>query len=294
LPRDIDPPATGAANTEVARYYDASTARFLAVGGSGASLAIHRQLWAGHVRTPEEAAGHINAVMQAEAQRLLGQAPGRVRDLGCGVGGSVLTLARDWPQTAFLGITISGAQQARAEAEAAARGLSERCRFRRADFADWLAEPPAELAIAVESHVHAPSAAAFLEAAARHVAPSGVLLIVDDMLARPESALAPDERRRLASFRKGWRLGHVPDEAGLVAAAEAAGFEHVGTQDFTALIRLNRLRDIVLRAAGPLAERLRLNRIPFFANVIGGNALTESYRHGTMRYVMVSLRRRPG
>lgn len=100
------------------------------------------------------------------------------------------------------------------------------------------------------------------------------------------------ERRRLARFRKGWRLGHVPDAGGLLAAAEAAGFEHLGTRDFTKLIRLNRLRDIVLRAAGPAAERLGLDRVPFFANLIGGNALTESYRHGAMRYLMVALRKR--
>lgn len=291
MPRDTSSPAP-AASPEVARYYDASTARFLVVGGSGSALAIHRPLWAEGVRTCAEAADHVNTLLGAEAERLLGVAPSRVRDLGCGVGGSVFALARRWPEATFLGVTISGAQKARAEAEAGARGLAGRCRFLQADFAEPLAEAPGDLAIAVESHVHAPGAKAFLSAAARHLRPGGVLLIIDDMLDRPEAALGPADRRRLASFRAGWRLGHVPDIAGLVAEARAAGFAPKGTRDLTPLLRLNRLRDVLLRAAGPAAERLGLGASPFFANMIGGNALTESYRRGVMRYTMMSLRLR--
>jgi SAM-dependent methyltransferase len=275
----------------VARYYDASTSRFLAVGGSGATLAIHRPLWADGVRSTQDAAMHINKVLCAEALRLLGLAPRRVRDLGCGVGGSVFALAHAWPETEFDGITISRKQTARAATEARAQGLDVRCRFHSADFADTIDAPHAQLAIAIESHVHAPTAEAFLNAAARHLQPGGVLLIVDDMLARPEARLARRDRARIARFRAGWRLGHVPDVDGLIAAADSAGFDHEGTTDFTALIRLNRLRDIVLRVAGPVADRLGLAPIPFFANVIGGNALTESYRRGIMRYTMVALRK---
>jgi cyclopropane fatty-acyl-phospholipid synthase-like methyltransferase len=275
----------------VARYYEASTRRFLAVGGSGRSLAIHRSLWADGIRTTEAAANHINTLMRDEAVARLGRPPDHVRDLGCGVGGSVLTLARDWPATRCLGITISRTQVELAEAEARARGLSDRCAFLRADFTTATEAPPADLAIAVESHVHAPGAGAFLDAARHHLRPGGVLLIVDDMLARPEAQLSARDRRRLESFRHGWRLGHVPDIAGLIAEAGGAGFTHEGTHDLTPLIRLTRLRDIALRGAGPLAARLGLGGVPVFANMIGGNALTESYRHGVMRYAMVTLRR---
>ncbi|MGP1355051.1 MAG: hypothetical protein ACTS11_00880, partial [Roseicyclus sp.] len=97
MPRDTSSPAP-AASPEVARYYDASTARFLVVGGSGSALAIHRPLWAEGVRTCAEAADHVNTLLGAEAERLLGAAPSRVRDLGCGVGGSVFALARRWPE----------------------------------------------------------------------------------------------------------------------------------------------------------------------------------------------------
>jgi hypothetical protein len=118
----------------VARYYDASTRRFLAVGGSGAALAIHRQLWADGVQTPAQAAAHVNDVIAAQALAALGAPPARVVDLGCGVGGTLFHLARQWPDASLCGITISAEQVALAETHARAQGVQERCNFLRSDF----------------------------------------------------------------------------------------------------------------------------------------------------------------
>lgn len=278
-----------ARQNRVARYYDRSTRRFLAVGGSGAALAIHRPLWAEGVTSSSQAAAHINTVIAAQAEAALGHPPLRVVDLGCGVGGTVFHLARRWPQSVFCGITISAEQVRLAEAHAHALNLHPRCTFLRSDFTLPMTLPQADLAIAVESHVHAPNAALFLQAALRHVRPGGVLVLVDDMLAQPETGLAPRQMRRLASFRRGWRLGHVPDRDGLKRAAQSAGFTVAGTFDLTPLLRLNRVRDRVLRVVGPVVDSLGLARLPLFGNMIGGNALTESYRAGDMRYTCLVL-----
>jgi cyclopropane fatty-acyl-phospholipid synthase-like methyltransferase len=274
----------------VARYYDASTRRFLAVGGSGAALAIHRQLWADGVQTPAQAAAHVNDVIAAQALAALGAPPARVVDLGCGVGGTLFHLARQWPDASLCGITISAEQVALAETHARAQGVQERCNFLRSDFTLPMTLPRADLVVAVESHVHAPNAGVFLAAALRHLAPGGVLVLVDDMLARPEADLAPAQAQRLAQFRRGWRLGHVPDRAGLVDQAQALGLQLAQVQDLTPLLRLDRWRDRALRLAGPLADGLGLAHIPVFGNMIGGNALTESYRAGEMRYTCLVLR----
>jgi cyclopropane fatty-acyl-phospholipid synthase-like methyltransferase len=274
----------------VARYYDASTRRFLAVGGSGAALAIHRQLWADGVQTPVQAAAHVNDVIAAQALAALDGPPARVVDLGCGVGGTLFHLARQWPDASLCGITISAEQVRLAETHARAQGVQERCKFLRSDFTLPMTLPRADLVVAVESHVHAPNAGVFLAAALRHLAPGGVLVLVDDMLARPEADLAPAQAQRLAQFRRGWRLGHVPDRAGLVDQAQALGFQLAQAQDLTPLLRLDRWRDRALRLAGPLADGLGLAHIPVFGNMIGGNALTESYRAGEMRYTCLVLR----
>ncbi|MGY6548129.1 MAG: glucans biosynthesis glucosyltransferase MdoH [Roseinatronobacter sp.] len=275
----------------VAQYYDRSTRRFLRVGGSGAALAIHRPLWAEGIATLPEASAHINDLIAQDALEALGAPPMRVVDLGCGVGGTLFHLAQHWPQAHLTGVTISPAQAQIGAQIAAARGLQGRCQILQSDFLLPMTLPPADLVIAVESHVHAPSAAAFLQAAVRHLSPGGVLVVVDDMLAAPESALDAPARARLAAFRRGWQLGHVPDAAGLAAQAQALGLEPVAARDLTPLLRLGRLRDRALRLAGPLADALGLAQLPLFGNMIGGNALTESYRAGTMRYRALVLRR---
>lgn len=278
----------------VRRYYEASTARFLRIGGSGAAAAIHRQLWAEGVTSPAGAAAHVNRLIAELAEALLPGPPAQVLDLGCGVGGTLLHLAARWPVAALDGVTLSAEQVRIARRFAARRGLGARVQVRQGDFLDPAAAGQgADLVLAVESHVHAPSAAAFLAAAALQMRPGGVLVVVDDMLARPESALSAREASRLDGFRRGWHLGHVPDVEGLCAAARAAGLTCAAVQDLTPLLRLTRARDVALRVAGPLADALGLGRWPLFSNMIGGNALTESYRAGTMRYTLAAFRK-PG
>jgi SAM-dependent methyltransferase len=280
----------------VRRYYEASTARFLRLGGSGRAVAIHRGLWAPGVTTPAAAADHINHRIADLAERFKGHPPERVLDMGCGVGGTLLHFGARWPGATLHGVTLSAAQARIAGNLAAERGLAARMQVTQADFLAPMAGGgrPADLVVAIESHVHAPSAAAFLAAAWRKTAAGGLLVIVDDMLARPEVALDARKAARLDAFRRGWHLGHVPDPKGLLQAARAQGFEHLEIRDLTPLLRLDRARDIALRLAGPVADAFGLGRWPLFANMIGGNALTEGYRAGSMRYVLVALRKPVG
>lgn len=266
------------------RYYDASTDRFLAVGGSGGALAIHRGLWEPGVRTPEAAAARINQRIVSRLAALGRPAPQRVRDLGCGVGGSLLHFARAWPQATLEGVTLSPRQAALARRHAAAQGLSERMSVRCDDFLTPAVGPPADLCVAIESHVHAPSAPAFLRAARAGMAAGGALVVVDDMLARPQPALTGAEARLLATFRRGWHLGHVPDPESLRTAAAAEGLACLSDEDLTPHLRLDRLRDRALHLLAPLADAAGLGRWPLWSNMIGGNALTLAYLGGMMRY----------
>lgn len=274
----------------VARYYDASTARFLAVGGSGAALAIHRPLWADGITTTEAAAGHANDLIANAALAALGRAPERVCDLGCGVGGSLFHLARLWPKAQMAGITLSASQVQLARMHARTRGLSQQCAFIQSDFTLPTTLPRADLVLAIESHVHTVSASRFLEAACAHLAPGGVLVVVDDMLARTKDHLSPRERALVRTFARGWRLGHVTPRSTFVARAQALGYDTLAEHDLNRMLRLDRKRDQALRLAGPVADWLGLTRFAVFANMVGGNALTQAYRAGIMSYSMVVLR----
>ena len=277
----------------VAAYYDASTERFLRVGGSGPSLAIHRQLWPEGVSSTEMASMHVNMLIAKAAEQALGGQPQRVTDLGCGVGGTLLHFAQVWPAAQLCGITLSAEQVRIAQGHADARGLGARCQFLRSDLTLPMTLPRADLVVAVESHVHAPDLGTFLRAAHRHVRPDGILIVVDDMLARPEAELDARAAQHLAQFRRGWRLGHVPELSDLEIQARTTGFALEAVQDLTGLLRFDRWRDRALRVAGPAADRLGLAPVPFFGNMIGGNALTETYRAGHMRYRLLVLRHTP-
>lgn len=281
-----------ASSAHVRRYYEANTGRFLTFGGSGDAAAIHRGLWADGVVNARDAAQEINRRIAARALALRGSPPRIVRDLGCGVGGSLFHLARAWPEARLSGLTLSP-RQARLGARLAARqGLQGRCRILCADFLAAMPQgttrlPPADLVIAVESHVHAPSPGAFLRSARAHLAQGGHLVIVDDMLAQAEAALPAAARAHAAAFRRGWQLGHLAQPDALRAAARAEGMDCIDDIDLTALLRLDRWRDRALHRIAPLADALGLGRWPFWANMIGGNGLTSAYLAGAMRYRMM-------
>lgn len=279
-----------ASNHSVARYYDANTKRFLATGNTGQAVAIHRKLWAPGIETAEAAAAHINDLVAQAAVSALGHEPASVTDLGCGVGGSLFHLALCWPQSTLTGYTLSSAQVQIARTFAEQRQLQDRCHVRQGDFTAVDLPEPSELVMAIESHTHLPSLAAFFKAASQHVLPGGIVILVDDMLTGDGSSLSRKERALLDSFKRGWRMGQVPAVDHVLSQASDYGFEVVGHRDLGEFLRLDQPWDRMLNWIAPPLDWLGLARVPIFANMVGGNALTQCHRRGVMRYMMVVMR----
>lgn len=271
-------------------YYDANTRRFLAWGGSGRCVAIHRGLWDDTVANAEAAARRIHDHLLTQYAALQRPPPQRVLDLGCGVGGTLLHLAPVWPDAKLCGITLSTQQAHIAEQLARENGHVGRLQVLCGDFLQTQL-PQADLLIAIESHVHAPSLPDFLAAAAQSLAPDGVLILVDDFLRHPEAQLPPSQQRLIERFRRGWRLGHLSTLSALDRAAANEGLEVVKQMDYSASIKLDRRRDRVLRWLAPGLAAAGAERWPICANMIGGDALTQAYRQGLMQYALVILRR---
>jgi len=149
--------------------------------------------------------------------------------------------------------------------------------------------PIPDAAIAIESFVHARSPRAFLDLAATHLRPGGLLLVVDDFLARPRAELGARVRERVAQFEAGWRLASLCTVQELIEHGYAAGFRPLRVEGFTPLIRLNRARDHLIARLSPLLRAARLVRYPFFAKMIGGNGLRPRLRDGYPRCCAVVL-----
>lgn len=283
-------------NSSVQRYYDRNTARFLRYGHGRSAGAIHRAVWGPDVRSRHEAMQYVNALIAERARKL---EAARVLDAGCGVGGTMASVAAAGVPL-VVGITISTVQQQSGE-----RFLADQLPagdtqweihtgdFCDADFMTALGEGRAfDLVYFVESFIHAPCAYRVLDYVSSLLKPSGRVLICDDFLSEeaPQEAGAP-EARPLREFREGWHVENLGTISALKDAAAARGFSVESARDLTPYLELGRWRDRIIRALVPL---LRVLPLPFAwrDNFIGGNAIQECLRNGSVRYYLLELTRR--
>jgi SAM-dependent methyltransferase len=277
--------------TDVRDYYDANTWKFLLLGSEGA---IHRELWGPTVRTRREALHHAHQLVLDQLIAVRRGGGGRVLDLGCGVGAASLFLA-ERTDARIDAVSISPRQIATARRWERLRrpALRGACAFHEADFCREL--PPAlrgvDLAFAIESFVHAPSAADFFRQVAGALRRGGRLIVIDDFLA--PAALRPDPAaaRLLADVRAGWHMHSLVTEADATAIAAGHGLERLDTIDLSALQRLGRPRDRVVAAVAPLLRRAT-GWSAWCRSLVGGDALQRCHRLGALEYLMLVLERR--
>jgi len=280
--------------TRVADYYDANTRRFLRFGENSGSGAIHRFVWMPDTTSTAEAADTVN---QLVLERLRGHVPagdGRVLDLGCGVGATMVHLAKAM-EARVTGVTISQVQAEIGAARIAAEGLSERCDIVCADFADLPAEPRYHGMVGIESVVHSPSLAELIPSLVTRLHPGGRMVLCDDWMTDKDRGLGARERC-LDQFRAGWRIGSLHTVAEFAAMSERAGLRLVEDLDLTPYLRLGRPRDraidLFVGATGVLPRiRDRLLDKPVWANMIGGSALQAGLSRRWLEYRLLVLER---
>ncbi|MEW2430088.1 class I SAM-dependent methyltransferase [Micromonospora sp. NPDC047644] len=276
----------------VADYYDDNTRRFLLVSESPGSDAIHRGVWMPGVATVAEAADTVNRLI---IERLRGHVPAesaRLLDLGCGVGATMVRLAREMDGT-ISGVTISRVQAEIAAKRFAREGLTERCQAICADFAELPAEPHYDAMVAVEAVVHSPSLEKLIPSLVERLRPGGRLILCDDWITDKDRGLAARDRC-LDQFRAGWRIGSLHTIAELAAMSERVGLRIVEDLDLTSYLRLGRPRDRVINlvvGATSVVPRLRnrLVEMPFWANMLGGSALQHGLSRRWLEYHLIVL-----
>jgi tocopherol O-methyltransferase len=148
-------------------HYDALTPFYRLLWGPH----VHHGLWADGVPVPPMLAAQDRLVDLLATQAKVRSGEG-VLDVGCGMGGSSLELARRGCRV--LGVTLSPVQQAWATASAALRGLRSRARFRCLD-AERMDLPPASIDVMwnVECSEHLHDKPAFFANVAGWLRPGG-------------------------------------------------------------------------------------------------------------------------
>lgn len=189
--------------------------------GAGHAAVVHRE-----ITTRLAHAHHPIAAPLADpvVERLLHRAlpagrDSRILDLGCGQAEWLLRALAAYPQARADGVDVSAAALAAAQASAAARGLTDRLALHQTPAADHTSPHPYDLVLSVGASHAFGGLSATLEAAGRHVAPGGHLLIGDGYWEHPPTPAAVELLGDLADLpgtldlvtRAGWTpvYGHT-------------------------------------------------------------------------------------
>jgi len=273
---------------DVKKYYERNTKNFQRHGQSG--LSIHRAVWGPGVTTRNSAVHFVEDLILAELRYF--EPNPKVLDMGCGVGASLLYIAK---RLAIVGegVTISPLQASQAaELFESARMHTLRCRS-----GNFLALPSdihdVDLAFSIEAFVHSPDAEGYFSQAARVVRPGGKLIICDDFLSQ-RAALNPSakEWEWLQEFRAGWKIGSLVTVDNAREIALTAGFTLVSVLDLTEFLELRRPRDMFISLLVSIGKCLGYRGGDYWSALTGGNALQLATRSGAMGYQYLLFERK--
>jgi ubiquinone/menaquinone biosynthesis C-methylase UbiE len=267
----------------VKEYYERNTNRFLRFGGGGKVGAIHRKLWGPGVQTDEEALLYINKWI---VDKIKNGKPGNGSqahhiDLGCGVGGSVLFVAKSTGAKVH-GITLSPKQAQIGVNRANELELQDKCSFIIADYQAIPVNQEYDAAFAIESFVHSDNAQLFFEQISKRLRLGGQLLLVDDMLTKRASSRAAngDPAAWLERFKTGWRINSLMKPGRIRNLAQKTGLSFKSISNFSAYIeKSNKFTRLIIK----FIARIPLRGV-FWQSISGGIALQVCISNGWVQY----------
>ncbi len=175
-----------------------------------------------------------------------------VMDIGCGIGGVDLLLARDYGAKSVTGIDIEAPLVIRSRARAENAGLSDRLTFQLVELGPLpFADAGFDAVFSKDSMIHIPDKVALYAEVFRLLRPGGLFLASDWM----QSADGPDSPEMAAFIEAShlsFTLGITDD---LPATLEAAGFTEIRTVDRNPWYR-EEARNEVARMRGALRDTL--------------------------------------
>lgn len=157
--------------------------------------------------------------------------PQHILDLGCGIGGSSLELARRFGAQ-VTGITLSPVQAKRATERAQEAGLSNKVRFQVADALEMpFADNTFDLVWSLESGEHMPDKRQFLAEGWRVLQPGGQVMVVT--WCHREGSLSQQDQQLLQKIYEVYCLPYVISLSSYEALAQQVGFEQVRSADWS-------------------------------------------------------------
>lgn len=272
------------AKRQIQTHYDLATPFYRMLWG----VHVHHGLWdadrAADDASPKLAQRRLTEHLAARARIEPGQIdqPIRVLDVGCGMGGSSLLLAREFGCD-VTGVTLSPVQRAYAAATSRLKGVGRRTRFLRQD-AETVAFDPQSFDVvwSIECTEHLFDKPAFFERAAQWLRPGGRIAICAWLASEePHSPAAVEKLEAVCRQFLCPSLGTADDYCGWM---RDAGLEVEPPIDLTE--RVIETWEICLRRV----KRTGVSRIAWMFGrrmnefVHGFETMLDAYRSGAMTY----------
>ncbi len=155
----------------------------------------------------------------------------KVADIGCGVGGPLIHIAKA-TGASITGLNLNAYQIGRCRRAARRAGLQGRCSFLLADYLDVpLADGCFDAAYSFEAICHAPDWGLCLRELWRMLKPGGRIALTEWCLSAVFDANDPVHRDIRERVEFGNAVSNLPTTSEFVAAVAAAGFEVLSSRD---------------------------------------------------------------
>lgn len=199
---------------DVLNYYDTCWLNRFADGHNPKSYAMHFGIFDDAETDNDLAKLRTNQFLADQLGMKEGGAK-NVVDLGCGVGGTCLYLAKEFPESTITGVNLSATQLGFAENLIQRNEMTSRVSFLQEDYCKTsLADDHATQVFAVESMWHANEKHRLFKEAYRISSKNGVFVVIDYFQTR--AATDRKEAEMLRTFNIGW--GAYEDGTGPLAA----------------------------------------------------------------------------
>ncbi len=260
--------------SEIRLHYDLATAFYRLLWGPH----IHHGLWSGD----ESPAVAQRQLIEAVAERARVTRGDRVVDVGCGMGGSSVFLARHYGAD-VTGVTLSRVQRWWAACGSLLGGVRGRTRFVRDD-AERIDFPPQSFDVvwSIECTEHLFDKEAFFRKAARWLKPGGRLVICAWLAG--DEPLDAAARRRVFDVCEGFLCPSLGTRADYEGWFRAAGLTPRGYDDWTDRVAQTWqiCRDRVARSGVRLLSRALHRGTTLFLDRF--DAILDAYRTDAMAY----------
>jgi tocopherol O-methyltransferase len=257
---------------------------------------FYRALWGDHIHhgywenseSPERAQVKLVERLAKRAGIVRG---GRVLDVGCGVGGSALWLARNL-DCMVVGLTISPVQAEMATEKARREGLMESVRFEVADANHLNVEPESFDAVwVIECSEHLRDKAGFIELCARSLKSGGALALCAWLA--DENAKATTEGAHLIEVVcDGMFCPSLASLHDYMGWMRESGFDEIEAEDITGNVEETWRRCAALARRPEIKALLMVSDARTRRFVQAFEAIQQAYQSGAMAYGMFTAKKR--